>query len=83
MTAKIKLDNVYGCGKDGIEVEASAVGDVIATLQCLAEAMENGDESLEHTLETLRRRMEALGLPYDRRTTKEYAEETSSAPPTP
>jgi hypothetical protein len=83
MTGRIRLDNVYGCGKDGVEVDAKAVGELIATLQGLAEAMENADEGLEHTMEVLERRMQALGLPLDRRGTAEYAEEEGGAPPAP
>jgi hypothetical protein len=56
---KITLNNIHG--KD-VEVTAAQVGDLIATLQCLPEAIENGSgDDLEHTAGVLKQRLEDIG----------------------
>jgi hypothetical protein len=70
---KITLNNIHG--KD-VEVTAAQVGDLIATLQCLPEAIENGSgDDLEHTAGVLKQRLEDMGITFDRRETEDYQSE--------
>lgn len=69
---KITVTNAYG---GPVNVTAAQVGDLISTVQCLAEAFNGQEEDLEHTLGVIERRLTAMGLPYDRRTTAEYKAE--------
>jgi hypothetical protein len=66
----IELTNIYG---PAVKVSAEQVGDLIASLQCLSGSIDDGE--FDHNANVLKRRLEDMGIAFDRRDTAEYQKE--------
>ena len=69
---KVTITNAYG---GPVTVTVEQIGELIASVQCLPAAFNGEEDDLEHTLGVIERRLQALGLPADRRETAEYRQE--------
>jgi hypothetical protein len=76
-TDKITLTDHYG---PTVEVSAKDIADLIATVQGLPEAVEEGEDAIEHTMGVIERRLAAMGITADRRQTADYASEGAPTP---
>ena len=73
----IPAEYVYG---GPVTVTVEQIGKLIASVQSLPECFTGEEEHLEGVFENIQKRVEALGLPADRRETAEYRKESGMGP---
>ena len=73
----IPAEYVYG---GPVTVTVEQIGKLIASVQSLPECFTGEEEQLERVFENIQQRVEALGLPADRRETAEYRKESGMGP---